>query len=439
MSQDRRRLVVDLHLHSRFSIGTSPSLDMNALAIGAKRVGLDVIAAPDFTHPAWLKEMRGQLAEAGDGVYLAKAAMLEESRPALDNQGSLWANFELQPEGDAGTRFLLATEVSCVWTQDGKGRRVHLLVFAPGMRAVEKLNKSLGNTSDLEPDGRPMLNITARQLAEMAWEADERMMVVPAHAWTPWYGLYGSKSGFDSMEECFGDLAPRISAIETGLSSDPAMNWRVADVDGRAIVSFSDAHSPPAIGREATVLDCAPDFPSIAAAIKGGRIVETLEFHPEHGKYHLDGHRKCGVRMAPSESAAIKGRCPKCGRKLTLGVENRVERLASRPASVAAAPDSAGLVRGPAGRPPFRYVVPLRELLSQALGSGPSSQRVARAYDRLVHGVDGELNVLTGAPIRDVERVAGEAVARVISAARRNQVEIEPGYDGEYGKVRVLA
>ena len=471
------RLVVDLHLHSRFSMGTSPSLDLAALADGARRTGVDLIAAPDFTHPAWLAEMRSQLKEAGDGVYRLRpegprAPGARAGKSAGASQGRL--SPARQEIASSAPLFMFATEVSCVWTESSvpagrgsertglrgpstgsgranerklpagsgsattpRGRRVHLLVFAPGIEAVEKLNRALAGIADLASDGRPTLNIPARQFAEIAWQDDDRFVIVPAHAWTPWYGIYGSKSGFDSIEECFGSLAPRIFAIETGLSSDPAMNWRIADVDSRAIVSFSDAHSPPSMGREATVLDCEPDFPSFVRAIKSGGIVETLEFHPGHGKYHLDGHRKCGVRFTPKESAATGGRCPECGRKLTLGVLNRIEDLAVRPESIAAPLDKGGVVRGPQGHPPFRYMVPLREVLSQALGAGPSSQKVARAYDALTLELGGELNVLMDAPARDIERVAGDCAAAAVLAARHGEVDIDEGYDGEYGTVRV--
>jgi uncharacterized protein (TIGR00375 family) len=430
------RLAVDLHLHSRFSMGTSPALDLSVLVDGARRTGVSLIAAPDFTHPVWLDEMLSGLEEAGDGVYRLRVAGELSTRP---RQGSLPDSgppvSAEQPEYRALLMF--ATEVSCVWEQAGRGRRVHLLLFAPDAGAVQKLNRALRRLTDLSADGRPTLTISPRHLAETAWHADDRFVLIPAHAWTPWYGIYGSKSGFDSMEECFGDLAPRIFAIETGLSSDPAMNWRVSDVDGRAIVSFSDAHSPPAMGREATVLDCQPDFPAVVAAIKDGRIVETLEFHPDHGKYHLDGHRRCGVKLSPKESAASRGRCPNCGRKLTIGVLNRIEQLASRPESVASPLGGDGLVRGPAGRPPFRYLVPLRDVLSQALGTGPSSRKVALAYDRLTAEMGGELNVLTAGSARDIGRIAGDRAAAAVLAARQGMVEIDPGYDGEYGTVRV--
>ena len=396
-------------------MATSPALDLASIAEGARRVGVHVAAAPDFTHPAWLAEMRPQLEEAGDGVYQLRSSFGPGPTPC----------------------FLFATEISCVWTGGGKGRRVHLLVFAPGLGAVERLNRTLARTADLESDGRPTLNIPVRQLAETVWDADDRFVIVPAHAWTPWYGIYGSKSGFDSIEECFGGLAQRVFAIETGLSSDPAMNWRIADVDSRAIVSFSDAHSTQAMGREATVLDCEPDFPAIMAAIAGGRIVETMEFHPGHGKYHLDGHRKCGVRMSPQESTSAGGRCPKCRRKLTLGVLNRIEQLAVRPEQVASKVGDDGLVRGPARRPPFRYLVPLRDALSQALGAGPASLRVRAACEKLSAELGGEIPILMSAPLADIERLAGDRAAQTIAAVRRNDVEIDPGYDGEYGAVRI--
>ena len=230
------RLVADLHLHSRYSLATSRSLDLLALADGGRAKGIDLLAAPDFTHPAWLAEMRAELTELGEGVFTAY-----------------------------GATFVLATEVSCIWRQDDKSRRVHLLIWAPDFEAVEYINSRLAKVQNLASDGRPMLKMSARDAARTAWDADERCVVIPAHVWTPWYGMYGSKSGFDSAEECFGDAANRIAAIETGLSSDPAMNWRVPDVDSRSIVSFSDAHSPRNMGRELTVFRAEPNFTSLAA------------------------------------------------------------------------------------------------------------------------------------------------------------------------------
>ena len=398
------RLIADLHLHSRYSLATSRSLDLLALADGGRVKGIDLLAAPDFTHPAWLAEMRSELAECDEGVYTAY-----------------------------GAKFVLATEVSCIWRHDGKSRRVHLLIWVPNFAAVDHINRRLAKVQNLASDGRPMLKLSARDMAQIAWDADERCVVIPAHVWTPWYGMYGSKSGFDSAEECFGDAADRIPAIETGLSSDPAMNWNVPDVDSRSIVSFSDAHSPRNMGRELTVFRAEPNFTSLAEAVRNEDIVETVEFHPGHGKYHLDGHRKCGVRFDPGDGDMQNSTCPVCGKPLTLGVLNRVNELAARPDSAKRVDD--GLVRGPNGRPPFRSLVALRELLSFSLSVGPTTKTVDRHYEALVHEFAGELNVLTSAAVDDLDRVSGPRLAQAVLAVREGRVDVESGYDGVYGTV----
>ena len=402
------QLLADLHVHSRFSIGTSRSLTPRVLAAASRAKGIDLLATGDFTHPEWLDELRAELVEAGDGVYET-----------------------------GGVRFVLGTEVSCVWRQAGRGRRMHVLVLAPGFDAVSRINRRLSAHGRLDSDGRPTLKLSAHDLAALAWDADPACVVIPAHVWTPWYGAYGSKSGFDSLEECFGDAAAGIRAVETGLSSDPAMNWRVPDLDGRTIVSFSDAHSAPNLGRELTVFDAAPTYPALRAAIEHGDVLETVEFHPEHGKYHYDGHRKCGVRFSPGEARQAGGMCPRCGRPLTLGVLHRVEDLAAR--DVAVRREKNGLMRGPADRPPFRALLPLREVLSQALGVGRGSKRVARVYEALASGLGGEYRVLVDAPLTEIQALAGEAVAAAVGAAREGRLEIEPGYDGVYGTVRIKA
>ena len=398
------RLIADLHLHSRYSLATSRSLDLLALADGGRVKGIDLLAAPDFTHPAWLAEMRSELAECDEGVYTAY-----------------------------GAKFVLATEVSCIWRHDGKSRRVHLLIWVPNFAAVDHINRRLAKVQNLASDGRPMLKLSARDMAQIAWDADERCVVIPAHVWTPWYGMYGSKSGFDSAEECFGDAADRIPAIETGLSSDPAMNWNVPDVDSRSIVSFSDAHSPRNMGRELTVFRAEPNFTSLAEAVRHEDIVETVEFHPGHGKYHLDGHRKCGVRFEPGGGSTPNSTCPVCGKPLTLGVLNRVNELAARPDSAVRVDD--GLGRGPNGRPPFRSLVPLRELLSFSHSVGPATKTVDRQYEALVDEFSGELNVLTSAPFDDLDRISGPRLAHAVLAVREGRVDVDPGYDGVYGTV----
>ena len=387
-------------------MATSRAMTAPGLATAAARKGIDVLASGDFTHPAWLSELQRDLKEVSEGVF----------------------------RSHAGAKFILGTELSCVWKQDGRGRRVHILVLAPGFEAVASINARLAAIANLESDGRPVLRLSGRELAALVWEADERCVVIPAHVWTPWYGVYGSKSGFDSLAECFGDLASRVRAVETGLSSDPSMNWRVPDVDGRTIMSFSDAHSPATLGRELSILDAEPTYDGITGAISGGRVVETIEFYPENGKYHLNGHRKCGVRLEPSETPA-DGKCPNCSRPLTLGVLHRIEELAGRPEQVPMG--EGGLIEGPPGRPPFRRLSPLRDLVAQALGFGPATKSVSRACNSAIDEFGSELAVLLEATADDLARASGGDIAHAVIAARRGEVEIDPGYDGVYGTVRV--
>ncbi len=389
-------------------MSTSPTLDLDVLSAGAQRKGLDLLSTGDFTHPVWLDELKSELNEIEYGVFAS----------------------------DSGGKFVLGTEISCVWKQDGRGRRVHLLVLAPGFNAVDAISNELAKLQRLESDGRPILKLPARDLAEIAWTADDRCVVIPAHVWTPWYGLFGSKSGFDSIEECFDDLSGRIRAIETGLSSDPAMNWRVPDLDSRSIVSFSDAHSPASLGREFTVIESELTYDAVTDAIQtGDGITETVEFFPENGKYHLNGHRKCGVRLEPDETPD-DGRCPECGRLLTLGVVQRLEELSERPAETNMT--DGGLISGPPGRPPFRRLVQLPDLIADALGVGPRTKTVAKACDTLVSAFGSELEALLYAPIADVAEAVepgGPKIAAAIDAMRNGRVTVEPGYDGAYGTV----
>ena len=398
--------VADLHLHSRYAMGTSSRLSFESLAGWARRKGVDLLASADFTHPAWFEETRAKLRDDGDGLFTYD-----------------------------GVRFALGTELSCVAPQGGRSRRVHVLAFAPGFEAVSRINARLADYGRLDADGRPVLRMTPRELLLTLLDADPRCMLIPAHAWTPWYGVYGSKSGFDSLEECFGDAAGHVHAIETGLSSDPAMNWQVPELDSRAIVSFSDAHSPQKMGRELTVFGGAPSYDGLAEALRSQRIEYTVEFYPEEGKYHHSGHRKCGVSLSPRDVGINGTRCPVCGRPLTLGVLQRVEELGTAAAN--AGPGADGLVRSDSGRPPFRNLVGLAEILSQALGVGANTKTVRVCYDRLVSEVGSELAVLVDATPDDLERIAGERVAEGVGRVRSGDLTIEPGYDGRYGSVRI--
>ena len=406
-------VVADLHIHSRYAYACSKNLTLESIAETARTKGIHLLATGDFTHPAWLAELESGLMEVDEGT------------------------FEF-----GGVRFVLGTELSCVYKQGGRSRRLHLLLFLSSVEKVKRFNSELAQRGvKLEGDGRPSVRMSAVDLTSLALDVDPGAMVIPAHIWTPWYGMLGSVSGFESLEECFGDLEPMVKAVETGLSSDPAMNWGVPGMKGRAVVSFSDAHSLPNLGREATVLRGAATYEGLRRAIEDNDIAYTVEFYPEEGKYHLNGHRNCGVRQSPGETAAQDSeRCPVCGRPMTLGVLHRVRSLSGRDETAdgrIAEPRDDGFVRSEDGRPPFLRLVPLEELLAETLGVGRRTKRVRTVYQRLCDELGGELQLLSSADEADLSAVAGERVAEAVIRARRGLVSVEAGFDGQYGTVRV--
>lgn len=404
----------DLHLHSPFARATSRELTFENMARWARIKGIDLLASADFTHPEWFEHTKRTLRATGDGLY----------------------------ECD-GARFVLGTEVNCNGYQGGRNRRIHMLMFAPSIEVVERINGALSDKGLLASDGRPTLHMTPRELLETLLHIDERIMLIPAHAWTPHFGIYGSRTGFDSLEECFGDLTPHIFAIETGLSSDPAMNWRMPELDEVSIVSFSDAHSLPKMARELTFIDGELSYDGLRQALKKQSIAYTVEFFPEEGKYHHSGHRKCGVNLSPDEVAAVGDVCPVCGRRMTLGVMQRTERLARRDAS--AFRDRDGFVRSGGrsgghsedGRPPFRSLVGLQQIVAESMGRGVNTKGVRARYMTLVEELGSELHILTDADTSDISRVGGERIAEGVERVREGNIVIEPGYDGVFGKVSV--
>ena len=398
--------VADLHLHSSFARGTSKALNFENLTRWARIKGIDLLASADFTHPAWFQETRSKLRDTGDGLY-----------------------------EHGGIRFILGTEVSCSTDQGGRHRRVHLLVFAPSLDTVERVNASLADKGALWSDGRPTLQMSPRDLVSTLLALDGQCLIVPAHAWTPWFGIFGSKSGFDSLEECFGDAADHIYAIETGLSSDPGMNWRVPELDNRSIVSFSDAHSLPKLGRELTAIGGEFTYDGVVEALKTQNIEYTVEFFPEEGKYHYSGHRKCGVTYSPEEVETNGPICSVCGRRLTLGVMQRVDELAAREAKTWT--DDDGFIRGDNSRPPYKTLVGLQQIIAESLGVGVNTKKVQDAYLSLVGQCGNELSVLMDAPVSDIANVSGEKLAEGVSRVRRGDISIEPGYDGLYGTVKI--
>lgn len=399
--------VADLHIHSPHSRATSHQITFENLARWAGLKGIDLLSSGDFTHPAWVRESRRKLRDVGDGLF----------------------------EHD-GVMFILGTEVNCVARQDGRSRRVHVLLFVPGFGTLDRINTALAGLGNLEGDGRPTLRVSPRDLLEILLNIDDRSMLIPAHAWTPWFGLFGSKSGFDSLEECFGDLSGHIRAIESGLSSDPEMNRRVPSLDDVSIVSFSDAHSLPNLGRELTVLPGVPSYDGLMECLNRQNIDYTVEFFPQEGKYHYSGHRRCGVSLSPAEVNNNGHGCPSCGRPLTLGVMQRVDDLAGDDAGPKAL--SQGLANGKRERPPFMNLIALRQIIGESLHCGPNTKKAQGTYLGLVAHFGNELTVLTHAPPSEIAVVAGERVAAGVARVRTGDVFIEPGYDGVYGTVKIF-
>ena len=393
-------------------------MNIPQMAEWGKKKGIDLLATTDWTHPLWLKELKANLKEAGEGVYRAKS-LLRGGRMDSSDGGT---------ERGGEPHFILGTEISSIYSQGGKGRRIHNLVFAPNFKAVEKINAEfLRRGFNLMSDGRPIIGFSSRDLVDLVMSIDENCLIIPAHVWTPWFSLYGSKSGFDSIKECFQDMSKYIYAIETGLSSSPEMNWRIKDLDKRSIVSFSDAHSPEKIGREATILKVKNfNYLDIKKAIQKQSIVSTIEFYPEEGKYHYTGHRKCSVCQSPKETKKLGISCPVCGKPLTIGVMHRVEQLANRPTNFQ-----------PKNRPPYKMLVPLMEILAEALRVGVSSQKVVNEYNNLIKAFGSELEVLTRTKPEEIIRVSNERVSEGVLRVRSGQVIIEPGYDGVFGTVKI--
>src|SRR3990172_2347499 len=395
------RIIADLHLHSGYSRATSRDMDVEHMARWSRIKGITLLGTGDFTHPVWLRELRAKLQPTGGGLF-----------------------------AHHGAHFMLTVEVSNIYPAGGRLRKIHKILFAPSFEVVDKINAVLGRFGNLLADGRPTLTLPSDRLVEYVMEISSDCMVVPAHAWTPWFSLYGSNSGFDSIEECFGDQVKHIAAVEPGLSSDPPMNWRLSELDQVMLVSNSDAHSPPKLGREANVFDCAPDYFEILRVLREkdtSRFLYTIEFFPEEGKYHFDGHRACDRRLTPKETAAAGGRCPVCGRPTTVGVLHRVELLADR---------EEGFV--PEGAVPYRNLVPLEEIIAEANGTKPGTVGVREEDFRLCEAFGGEFNVLLDAPVEEVRKHTTLRIAEGLRRVREGRVHIAPGYDGVFGEISIF-
>ena len=400
------RFIADFHIHSKFSRATSKEMEVETLARWAKKKGIVLLGTGDFTHPTYFAELRSKLEPSGYGLFRLK-------------------------RGEQGIQYILTTEVSNIYTQNGKVRRIHTLIFAPSFEVVETIRSKLGNLGKLSSDGRPIFSFTARELAKMMLDISPDCLIIPAHAWTPWFSIFGANSGFDSIEECFGEVSPYIYAIETGLSSDPEMNWRLSALDSITLLSNSDAHSPNRLGREANVFDCALDYREIAETIRKKdrkRFLFTIEFFPEEGKYHYDGHRQCGMILSPSQTKANQYLCPNCHKKLTIGVMHRVEELADR---------REGFI--PKNAIPSIHLIPLEEIIAEALEVRVGTKAVEAEYERLVERGGSEFRILLDATPDELASFVPPHVLDGIVRMRQGKVSIIPGHDGVYGKINLFS
>jgi len=420
--------VADLHLHSKYSRAVSQSMTLSVMAQYAKQKGIDILTAGDWTHPLWFKEIQSQLEEAGKGVYKIK-----EQHSNLKKE----------------VYFLLSTEISCIYKQEDKLRRIHNLVFVPDLATADKVSKELVHRGcNLSADGRPIIGLSSKNLYELVLSINNHAFLIPCHIWTPHFGVYGSASGFDSLQEAYGELASYIYAIETGLSSDPDMNWQIPELKNRSILSFSDAHSPAKMAREATVFDLEMiSFENIRKAImkkssEGNKVAYTIEFYPEEGKYHFSGHRNCKVVQGPKEIAESGNICPVCHRRLTEGVLFRVQQLSDEKLL-----GRAVIKKNEQGlhwftdklheQPPYVKLVPLLEIVAEGLHSTVASQKSKDMFAKLCNELDSEITVLLKAQLADIEKIAGQRIAEGVKKVRSGDIEINPGYDGEYGKVEI--
>jgi uncharacterized protein (TIGR00375 family) len=400
------KFIADLHLHSKFSRATSRDMEVETLALWGRRKGIRLLGTGDFTHPLYFLDLKTKLEPSGDGLFALK-------------------------QNPAGMHFILTAEVSNMFTQGGKGRRIHTLIFAPSFQVVERINAKLAKYGKIASDGRPIFGFSAKDLVKMILDISPECLLIPAHAWTPWFSIFGANSGFDSIQECYEEESTHIRAIETGLSSDPEMNWRLSPLDDITLISNSDAHSPSKIGREANIFNCDLSYAAITGAIRQKdprKFLFTIEFFPEEGKYHFDGHRDCGVLFSPKETRKHKNICPVCGKRLTVGVMNRVEELADRVEG--AVPDKAI---------PALHSVPLDEIIADALGVGANAASVEKEYLRLVERGGSEFDILLELSPEELATFTPPLILEGILRVREGRLKITPGYDGVFGKIQIFS
>ncbi len=429
--------IADLHIHSRYSMATSKFLTPEYLDLWARKKGIHILGTGDFTHPLWREELKEKLEPAEPGLYKLKPA------------------FRLSeiPSDSFDPRFMISGEISTIYKKNGRTRKVHSLILLPGLEEADRLSGELGKIGNIHSDGRPILGLDCHDLLDLTLTVCPEAMYIPAHIWTPHFSVFGAFSGFNSMEECFEELTPHIHAVETGLSSDPPMNWSVPSLNRYQLISNSDAHSPSNLGREATLLATGLSYREIYDAIQTGKgLAGTLEFFPQEGKYFMDGHRKCGVCLSPEEAIKLKGICPICGKKLTTGVLHRVQDLAALSASktdpslpAASAnlltdntfPDSKDPDSIAAAHAPFESISPLPELIAAAEGFSPSSVKVSRIYEKLLHELGNEFFLLREAETSDIAAVSSQRIATAISSLRQGKIHWNPGFDGQFGTMEL--
>ena len=407
-------MIGDLHIHSRFSMATSREGTPENLDFWARKKGISLIGTGDFTHPVWREELKERLVTEGNGLYRLRDEYVKEESRKFPGKG---------------THFVVSGEISSIYKKNGKTRKVHNVILLPSLEAADTMAQRLEKIGNIHSDGRPILGLDSHDLLEMMLDVCPDGILIPAHIWTPHFSVLGAKSGFDSVEECFEELTPYVHALETGLSSDPAMNWRISKLDRYQLVSNSDAHSPSKLGREANLLDIDCSYEGLYQAIQTGKGLEgTVEFFPEEGKYHFDGHRKCGVSLSPVEAERLGGICPVCGKKLTMGVDHRVEQLADR---------EEGFVKKDGKK--YESLVPLPEVVAACMGYSTASKKVQGCFEQMMQTLGTEFDILRNVPAEDIKSCAGERIAEGIENVRTGNVKRIPGYDGEYGKIQLFA
>jgi len=400
------KIIADLHVHSKYSRATSFTTDLENLDKWAQIKGINVLGTGDFTHPQWFLQLKEKLKPTEQGLFTLAGS-------------------------STGTRFLLSSEISCIYSKNNKTRKIHLIVLSPSLEIVEKINSQLGSIGNIKSDGRPILGLDAKELAKIILNISSDCVIIPAHIWTPWFSLFGSKSGFDSIEECFEEYSKYIFMAETGLSSNPQMNWRLSALDKVSLISNSDAHSPAKIGREANVFNTDLNYFSIINAIRSkdpNKFLYTIEFFPEEGKYHYDGHRLCNVSFSPEETRKHKNICPVCKKPLTIGVLNRVEELSDR-----------SIDFKPAQAIPFKSLISLEKIIMESLGVKSATKEVAKQYQSLINHFQNELEILLNIPKTDLEKVSLPEIVEGIIRVREEKILIEPGYDGVFGKIKIFS